>query len=760
MDGMSKKQAKEKKSIVDIAKERFKLAQEANDELRKQAIADTRFALGDSDNNWQWDDDVYENRATKSKKPCLTINITAQHCNQVINEIRQNRPTGKVVPNGGNAHLETADALAGLIRSIQSYSDAETAHDTGMEHAVYGGEGFWRVITKYESDDSFNQILAISQIANPQLVYIDPSSIEQDRSDAKWALLFEDIPRSQVEDEYPDLAVSDWSNSRDGWVAKDTVRRAEYFWCEDEPDELYLLSDQSFIRKSEAGEGFDVSLVVKKRPITSKKWYWCKLIGGSDEPVDKQEWPGKYLPIISVVGKEINVDGKVVRKGLVRDLKDSARMVNYSYSAAVETIALQTKTPYMASVESIAGYEEIWGSANSEARAYLPYNERDDAGNQLSRPAREQPALMPTAQVQMLQLSVEQMRAASGQQNANFGIKSEAASGVGIQRLKVQGEMATFHFPDNYARALKYEIRVLLDLIPKIYDTQRIVKILGIDGTQKTMVMHPDGEHPYQESEMEGIDGIFNPLLGMYDVAIDTGPSYQTQRQETAASMTELTRANPQLMQIAGDLVMKSYDFPLADEFAKRMAKALPPNLQDQEDGQEIPPQVQQAMQQMNQQIQQMDQQMHQASDAIEQRDEQMRVMQLQLDKEVTEKRKIELELQKERILKEIEEAQEDTNGLTGDHLKAQSTIRVAEINAQKDITLATMAQNEVKEDAESKQDAMEAVMTNFQSMAQMITANTVATQQLAEIVAQPKVSSVKVVKQADGSYVGEKIEG
>jgi len=79
---------------------------------------------------------------------------------------------------------------------------------------------------------------------------------------------------------------------------------------------------------------------------------------------------------------------------------------------------------------------------------------------------------------------------------------------------------------------------------------------------------------------------------------------------------------------------------------------------------------------------------------------------------------------------------------------------------AQEDITLATMEQNEVKEDIESKQDAMEAVMTNFQSMAQMITANTVATQQLAEIVAQPKVSSVKVVKQADGSYVGEKIEG
>lgn len=750
--------ADEKESIVEIAKERFTEAQSAYVDLRKQAVADTKFALGDSENNWQWDDDVYASRSTQSKKPCLTINITEQHCNQIENEIRQNKPTGKVIPNGGGARVETAEALAGLIRSIQSYSDADTAHNMGVAHAIRGGEGFWRVITKYEGDDSFNQILSIAQIPNPQLVYIDPNATEQDRSDAKWCFIFEDMPKKQAEKEYPDLNVADWGDFKDGWSTKDTVRRAEYFWCEDVPDELYLLTDGSFIKKSEVVEGFQESYIQKKRPIINNQWYWCKLIGGSDKPLDKQEWAGKYMPIITVVGKELNIDGKIIRKGLVRDLKDAGRMVNYSFSAAVETVALQTKTPYIAPAEAIDGYEDIWGSLNIENRAYLPFNSVDEQGNPIPRPQREPPAIMPTAQVQMLQLSLEQMRGASGQQNANFGIKSEAASGIGIQRLKVQGELATFHFMDNFVKALRYEIRVLLDLIPKIYDTQRIVKILGVDGSQKNMVLHPEMGDAYAESENEGIDGIFNPMMGMYDITIDTGPSYQTQRQESAEMLSELAGRNPSFMGIAGDLYFKSQDYPMADELAKRWAKTLPPELQDQDEKAEIPPQVQAAMQQLNQQVQQMDAQAHQASDAIEQRDEQLRLMQLKLDQVVTNNNKLSIELQKERAIKEIEEAQEQ--GENGDLIKAQSTIRVAEINAQKEITLATMAQDDIRGEVESKQDAMDAVMTNFQSMAQMITANTVATQQLAEIVAQPKVSQVKVVKQADGTYVGEKIEG
>jgi Phage P22-like portal protein len=621
----------DKKSIVDTARDRWQRAKDVNSTLRQQAIEDTRFVMGDSDNQWQWPEDVYTNRAAISGKPCLTINVTAQHCNQIINAIRQNRPSAKVSPVDSQGDKKTALILGGMLRSIQAYSNADTAHDIAAEHAVYGGEGFWRVLTEYESDESFDQVICIKPLTNPQLVVIDPDAVEPDRSDAKWGMIFEDLGKDQFREEYPDMDVSSWVEDPQGWNNKDRVRRAEYFWCESSADKLLRLADGTAVRESALPDGvkrYGQSLVsdgmqvdiVAERETTKKVWYWCKLVGGETEPVDKKVWPGSYLPIITVVGKELNVNGEIVRKGVVRDLKDSGRMVNYSYSAAVETLALQNKIPYMASAEAIAGFEDIWGSANIENRAYLPYNERDMDGQPLNMPQRQASATMATAQVQMLQLSTEQMRASSGQQNANFGIRSEAASGVGIQRLKAQGEIATFHFPDNLARALKYEAKVILDLIPKVYDTQRVVRILGLDGKESAAVLNPEMEQPHAEldSADEDVKEAFNPNVGRYDVAIDTGPSYQTQRQEAADALTGLTQANPQLMQVAGDLVVRSFDFPMADELATRLAKALPPGLQDDKGQQgQIPPQVQQALQQAAQEIQQLQQALQEAQSGM-----------------------------------------------------------------------------------------------------------------------------------------------
>ena len=618
-----------KPTIVETAKARYKRAVDAYGTLRQQAIADTRFVLGDSENKWQWPEDVYQSRSAMAGKPCLTVNVTAQHCNQIINSIRQNRPSAKVSPVDGDGDKKTALILGGMLRAIQSNSNADTAHDTAAEHSVYGGEGFWRVLTEYETPESFDQIVIIRPLVNPQLVYIDPDAIEPDRSDAKWGFIFEDLSVEQAREEHPDMDASSWAETdAGGWTGKDKIRRAEYFWCEAEPDTLLKLTDGTIVLKSKLPEGARVigdalilpggqlAQIAAQRPTSRNTWYWCKLLGGEAEPIDKRVWPGQYLPIITVVGKEVNVNGEIVRKGVVRDLKDPGRMVNYSYSAAVETLALQNKVPYLASAEAIEGFEDIWGAANIENRAYLPYNERDAEGQALHMPTRQAPATMATAQVQMLQLSVEQMRASSGQQNANFGIRSEAQSGVGIQRLKAQGEIATFHFPDNLARALRYEAKVILDLIPKLYDTKRVVRVLGLDGKETAALLDPDMDAAH--SDIEGdIQAAFNPLVGRYDVAIDTGPSYQTQRQESADALTSLTKSMPHLNDVAADLVVRSYDFPMADEIATRLEKALPPGLKDDKGQGQVPPQVQQQMQQMGQHMDQLTQELHASADKV-----------------------------------------------------------------------------------------------------------------------------------------------
>ncbi len=614
-----------KDGIVAEAKERFKKAHEAYSETRKLAILDTKFALGDSDNKWQWPEEQYRQRQN-TNRVCLTVNLTAQHVNQVVNQIRQNRPACRVLPVDDYADKKTAEILSGLIRNIQTSSAADDAHDLAAEHETIAGEGYWRIITEYESEKSFDQVIKIKCCPNPQLVYIDFDCKEMDKSDAEWGFIFEDISKEQFKREYPDIDPSSWDEETDTWIADETYRRAEYFYVEYIDDTALLLADGSTMLQSELPEHVirtDMTLtnnigesveIVKERLTKRKAWKWCKLVGGHDEPVDKKDWPGAFLPIVSIVGKEINVDGEIVRKGLVRDLKDPARMVNFSYSETVQTLALQNKVPYMAAAESIEGHEDIWKSANIENLAYLPFNAYDDSGNALPAPSRQAPAVMPSAQVQLLQLSTEEMRGASGQQSSNFGIKSEASSGIGIQRLKQQGEVATFHFPDNLARGLRYEAKVLIDLIQKIYDTRRVVRVLGLDGKVEKAVLDPDQQNPYQEQSgvgIEDIQKIFNPTLGTYDVVIDTGPSFQTQRQEAFASLTDLAGRSPALMQVAGDIIMRAADFPMAEQLAERLEMALPPNLRPQKGGAEQ--KFQQAMQQSQQaqqQLQLMQQQM------------------------------------------------------------------------------------------------------------------------------------------------------
>jgi hypothetical protein len=762
--------------IVTEAKKRFELARNFYAKERALAVADTKFVMGDSDNGWQWPDDIKSGREI-DKRVCLTVNTTAQHCNQIINNIRSNRPAVKVSPADNGADKKTAEIIAGLVRNIQVASGSDEAHDTAAEHSIYGGEGYWRVVTEYESPTSFNQVIRIIACPNPGQVFIDPNCKQADKSDAKWGFIFDDISIEQAKREHKDIKPQSWGEIDNQWVKEETVRRAEYFYCTEKSDVAVMLEDGSTVLKSEMPEGAVVALNPRtgepmERPTKVESWKWCKLLGGHDKPLEEREWLGKYLPIIAVTGKEVNVAGQVVRKGIVRDLKDPARMVNFAYSETVQTLALQNKVPYMAAVEAIEGHEDIWGSANIDTRAYLPWNAFDDAGNPLPKPSREPPAVMPAAQVQLLQLSTEQMRAASGQQNANFGIKSEAASGIGIQRLKAQGEIATFHFPDNLARALRYEAKVLIDLIQKYYDTKRVVRILGLDGAEESAILDPEMEGAYAETQDAEIQKIFNPLVGEYDVVIDTGPSYHTQRQEGAANLNELAAKNPALMQIAGDLIMRAQDFPMASELADRLAKTLPPELQDKKPGQqEQDPQMMAQMEQMGQQIEAMSSELNQCVDALKQKDKEVMTLETKIHAETNKRMSLELDLERVEALAEIEQAmqsmRDESNGepevqQAQPQQPQQSPVVLVDAQGQIAQTLAPMMQEFLGGLAESVGNTGAAVAVlaeGQQALMQEMSANTATTQALLAEQARPKQSQVRIVKQADGSFVGEKIE-
>lgn len=615
---MAKKpKAKVADTVVETAKKRFAQAKEFYGAQRMLAIADTEFVMGDSDNGYQWPDQIQSSQDASVR---LTVNVTAQHCNQIINNIRENRPQAVVTVADSKGHEQAAEVFEGMIRAIQRDGSGDDATDCAAEHAVYGGEGYWYIVPEYDTDDSVDQVLRRKIIQNPNLVYIDPYCKELDKSDAEWGFVFEDVTREEFERLHPDIDPASWSEEgqRGGWADKTTVRIAAYCYCEHTKETLYIAPDGTPIKQKDIPQGIDTT-GWKSRVVDIKKWKWCKLVGGEDKPVDETDWLGKYLPIIAVVGKELNINGEVIRKGVVRDLKDPARMLNYAYSATVQTLALQNKIPYMAAAEAIKGYEMQWAQANMSNDAYLPFNAYTDEGDPLPKPERQQPAVMPGAQIQLLQLSTEQMQAASGQQNVNFGIKSEAQSGIGIQRLKVQGDIATFHFPDNLARALKYEVRVLLDAIPKYYDTNRMVNIVGLDDNTQQVVLAPDMNSPYHEDQGRKA---FNPKIGRYDVTIKVGASYATQRQAAAEFMSNAVQSakDPATASVLTYLAFKYQDMPGAAEADKMLKVLLPQPIQQQmesdKQGQPIPPEVQQQLQEQQQHLEQATQTMQ----AMEQR--------------------------------------------------------------------------------------------------------------------------------------------
>jgi hypothetical protein len=556
------------------------------------------------------------NRRTEDAKPCLTINKTRQHALMVINEAKENKPSVRVSAVGGEASYESAQVFEGVIRHIEYQSNASDAYDTALEFQVEAGIGYWRVVTDYVNDNSFDQELFIRRIRNPLSVVMDCDSRETDGSDSKWGFVFDDMPRADFDRKHPEWKdrVSDASfGDSNGWIGEDTVRVAEYYYVDYKkdtlialptpgPDDLPVISEVmlSVLRESMP----DLAKIamedssIRKREVQQPAWKWCKIAG--DQIIERGEWVGTTIPIVRVVGEEMIIDSKLDRKGHVRNLKDPQRMYNYWSSSAVEHVALQTKTPYVAGARSIEGYESYWESANTENHAYLPYNDVDDQGNPLPAPQRIDPPVMSQAYIQGQMSAAEEFKMASGQNDPLMGAPSNEISGVAISRRAKQADRSTMHFRDNLAKAVRYTGKILVDVIPKIYDTPRVIRILAEDGSDDTVQIDPSLGQAMTEQpkpEGEGVDRIFNPSVGQYEVVADTGPSYVSKRDEAFEALSMLAAADPSFMSTAGDLYFKTAPFPMADELAERMRNVIPANVR----GEGPSPEVQQATQQIEQ---------------------------------------------------------------------------------------------------------------------------------------------------------------
>jgi len=586
-------------SIVQTAHDRFKLVKDYEADFRVLYVDDVKFCNADSDNKFQWPAAMTQSRELDAR-PCLTINKTRQHALMIQNEIKQNLPAIKISPVGGDATVDAASVFMGLARYIEYNSNAADAYSTAMMHQVQGGIGYWRVVTDYKDEDSFDQEIFIRRIKNPLSVYLDMSGDQEDGSDAQYGFIFEDMPREEYERKYPKFkSIGDRSvfgNATD-WLSKDKVRVAEYFYIEYEKDWLVAMPVRDPMTEQPVPGQYDTMRLseipqqlrqavkdspdIKKRRVQVPRVKWCMIAG--DEIIDRKDWPGKYIPIVRVVGEEQVIDGELDRKGHVRNLKDPQRMYNYWTSSAVEQVALQGKQPYMASAQAIAGYESYYQNANRINYPYLPYNGVDEQGQPLQAPQREQPPQMAGAYISGMQIAAEEMKMVSGQQDPTMGAQANEIAGVAIQKRIKQGDKATYHYIDQMSKSIRFTGKIIVDLIPKIYDTARVIQIRAEDGSDEQISIDPNQKEALttqKEDERENeASRIFNPSVGKYDVVAQAGPSYATKREEAAESMTAIAIGNPGFMDKAGDIFFKTMDFPGSEELAERYRNSIAPQL-------------------------------------------------------------------------------------------------------------------------------------------------------------------------------------
>ena len=637
------------KDILDASRHRMAMAIAAYSESREDELDDLRFFAASPDNQWQWPADVLATRGavqgqTINARPCLTINKLPQHVRQVTNDQRQNRPSGKVIPADDKADVEVAEIFNGIVRHIEYMSDADVAYDTACENQVAYGEGYIRLLTEYENDNSFNQDIKIGRIRNSFSVYMDPTIQDPCGSDAQWCFITEDLLKEDYERMFPKAqpisslqsqGVGDASTAQ--WINEDTIRIAEYFYVEHERQTLNLYyGNVSAIKGSPEDQEMVMRGMkpIKTRAVDVKKVKWCKINGF--EILEEQEWAGKWIPVVRIVGNEFEVDGRMYVSGLVRNAKDAQRMYNYWVSQEAEMLALAPKAPFIGYGGQFEGYEQQWKTANTTNWPYLEVNPdvTDGAGGPLPLPTRSQPPMAQTGLIQAKMGASDDIKGTTGQYDSSLGQTSNERSGKAIMARERQTDTGTYHYVDNLARGVRHIVRQIIDLVPKIYDTERVARIIGEDGETDQAKINPNQSMPVNKIvDQQGIEieKIYNPSVGTYDVMVTTGPSYMTKRQEALESMGQLLQGNPQLWAVAGDLFIKNMDWPGAQEMAKRFAKTIDPKLMDDGDKDPALQAAEQQMQAMAQEMENMHKMLQNVSKSIEMKDVEVKEFEAQI---------------------------------------------------------------------------------------------------------------------------------
>lgn len=673
-----------KRKIVRRALKRFKLSSEAFADQRRRELEDLKFARALREDHWP--EEILKAREGTTgadgggkvtpSRPCLVIDKLAVPRRQVLNEARSSRMSIYVKAKAGRASKQDARLVQSGVRAIEVDSKAHIARHWALDRATTCGRGFYRVLTKYANDKDRDLDIVVSRILNQHSVHPDPWHKEPDGSDMQFCLITEDIPKRDFPNRYPDsklakrilaaeaevldgkdpvLDIHEGNTEGDelssegdrptGWITEDIIRVAEYFEVEHERRvKLFIpLSDGGIDEQweDEIPEGVKLPKGTKKRTVVTPKVFWYVVT--ADEVVDEEPWPGRYIPIIQLLGEEYNVDGDRCFKGIVSNGKDAQRSYNYHRSAQVETVGLAPRAPFIAAEGQTEDFPE-WQTANTANHAVLVYKPTSLEGNLVGAPQRNtaEPAIQ--AITLAAQAADEDIKDTTGRHEGSLGKNPRDQSGRALEAQQQQGQVSTSHYVVNLAEiAMAHEAKIIIDLLPVIYDRPgRVMRLLGERDVEEYAIIGqpfvptPNGPQPVADPntpvQVAPNQPPRKPKLYKFDpeaefsVTVGVGPSKDTQKEHNSQQVEIIMKTVPALAPLVADIYAAQMEGDIGEQLSKRL-KAAQPAIAGLDDGTEedadLPPEAAAKMQGLQMQLQQMQQQLQQAMTELQTRAQQ-----------------------------------------------------------------------------------------------------------------------------------------
>lgn len=606
--------------ILKECRDRYRACTSSDSDNYQNALDDLRFLSGGLN---QWEPAAAQTR-TAQNRPCLTVNNLPTFLHQVTNEQRQNKPAIKVHPVNDEADEETAEVIQGLIRHIEYDSNADVCMDTAVNSAASVGFGWFRFVTDYENERSDDQKIMFKRIRNALSVHIDPLSQEVDGSDMKYCFIDSLEDRKEFERQYPKAEANN-SNliGQDiyrGWFTENTVLVCEYYRIKSVEAELWKLSDgTNAFADDELSPG--VTKVKKLRTSTRSIVQWFKCTGA--DVLERAEIKCDWIPVFPVYGDEIDIQGKVVRSGIIRNSKDSFKMYNLWMTLATEEVTTRPKTPFIGAIGQFKTAKQQWQNANTVPYAYIEYDPVTVDGQIAPPPQRQPMADIPNGMLSMMMHAADNKKATTGLYDSSLGARGNATSGIQEREQQHQGDVANFHYTDNLNITVRHAGRCLLSMLPHYYDGARVIRMMGEDETAEPVQINQPFERTNPKTQTPETV-MFDLTKGQYDLTVTPGPSYSTKRQEAAEFMTNAMQSakDPVTASVVTYLAFKNSDVPGAEEAVKMLKKTLPQGIAEPDEGQEPmidTPQGPMPASQVGQLIQQMGTALQNAHNEIEQ---------------------------------------------------------------------------------------------------------------------------------------------